>query len=73
MGVDGNEEVDNVAKQALKLSHIEIIIPLSKDVTVKIRTTINGKWQKLWNEEGRGRHLYCIQNQVGGERAHFGS
>lgn len=38
----------------------------------KIRTAIKGKWQELWNKKWQERHLYNIQNQVGGERGYFG-
>lgn len=47
------------------------IIPHRNEYSTKLRGKNVG--MKRENEEGRGRHLYHIQNQVGGERGNFDS
>lgn len=66
VGVVVNEEVDRLANEAMKLSYIEMNIPLCKEeVKAIIRTVVKGKWQVQRNEEERGTHLYQIQNKIG--------
>ena len=48
MGVKGNEEADNLAKQAL--NHSQIDVALSKtEIKVIIAKQIQEIWQKEWN------------------------
>lgn len=74
MGVKGNEEADNLAKQALNHSQIDVEVALSKtEIKVIIAKQIQEIWQKEWNEGTKGRHFYCIQGKVGSERRRFGN
>ncbi len=74
MGVDGNEEVDFLAKKALNHTQIEIKLALSKSEFKRvISVEVNKKWQKLWNSESKGRHLFQIQEYVGNERKGYGN
>lgn len=58
MGVNRNEQADQLAKQPLNLPDIEMDIPLSiEEFKAKIRTIIKRKWQKFWKKEERGRHF----------------
>lgn len=66
VGVQGNETVDKLAKQALKHMIVEVQIPLSKaEIKGIIKNQINKKWQEMWDRGIKGRHLYSIQKQVG--------
>jgi len=59
MGVAGNEEVDSLAKQAIKFQEIDIKIALSKtEIKSIIAKEIGKKWQKEWDSGNMGRHLY---------------
>ncbi len=58
VGVQGNETVDKLAKQAMKHMNIEVQIPLSKaEIKGIIKEHINKKWQEMWDREVKGRHL----------------
>ncbi len=74
VGVDGNEEVDLLAKKALNHTQIEIKLALSKaEFKRVISVEVNKKWQKLWNSESKGRHLFQIKEYVGKERKRYGN
>ncbi|XP_051548849.1 uncharacterized protein LOC127437749 [Myxocyprinus asiaticus] len=78
IGVEGNEVVDQIAKQALKHSDIELIVPMSKlEIKGLIKGAVKDMWQKKkfkkWDSENKGRHLYNIQRIVGSERRSFGN
>ncbi len=46
MGVEANEEVDKLAKQAFKHTEIDIQVTLSKnEIKGKIKEFINNEWQ----------------------------
>lgn len=65
VGIEGNEKVDKLAKEALKADQVEIKVPLSKsEVKVIIKDNINRRWQDKWDQEKKGRHLYRIQKEV---------
>ncbi len=69
VGVNGNEQVDLLAKKALNHPQIEIKLGLSKaEFKRVISVEVNKKWQKLWNSASKGRHLFQIQEYVGNER-----
>ena len=69
VGVKGNEQVDILAKQALKISHVDLQVPLSKaEVKSFIRTCAQNTWQEHWCMSETGRPLYNIQRHVGGGR-----
>lgn len=70
VGVEGNEEVDIIANQALKHPNVEMELSISKaEANGLIRTVVKSKWQELWNRESKGRHLYKIQEKVGAGRS----
>uniref|UniRef100_A0A8C1XU29 Uncharacterized protein n=1 Tax=Cyprinus carpio TaxID=7962 RepID=A0A8C1XU29_CYPCA len=74
VGVDGNEEVDLLAKKALNHPQIEIMIALSKAEFKRLITLeANKKWQDIWNSGSKGRHLFQIQESVGKERKRYGN
>ncbi len=65
IGVKGNEKVDKVAKKALKKEKVEMQIRISKaEVKCIIWEKVNHEWQEMWDNEGKGRHLYQIQKSV---------
>lgn len=69
MGVAGNEEVDRLAKQAIKFQEVDIKIALIKSIIAK---EVRKKWQKEWDSGNKGRHLYNIQG-TGLERRNIGN
>ncbi|XP_042577005.1 uncharacterized protein LOC122136668 [Cyprinus carpio] len=72
VGVLWNEIVDKLAKQALKFMNVEVQIPLSKaEIKGRIKEHMNKKWQEMWDNNLKGRHLYNIQKQVGKGRICF--
>lgn len=74
VGVDGNEEADILAKQAMKSVIVNIAVPLSKNEAKSIiRDKVIGMWQEQWDDGDTGRHLYNIQQLVGGSRSWNGS
>ncbi len=74
VGVNGNEQVDLLAKKALNHPQIEIKLGLSKaEFKRVISVEVNKKWQKLWNSASKGRHLFQIQEYVGNERKIYGN
>lgn len=74
VGIDGNEEVDILAKQALKLDEVNINVPLCKaEGKSIIQEKVIGMWQEQWDSNDTGRHLYCVQRNVGGGRSRDGS
>ncbi len=65
VGVKGNEQVDELAKRALKKGNIEMQIKISKaEVKSFIWEKTNQIWQERWDREEKGRHLYQIQKSV---------
>ena len=69
VGVKGNEQVDILAKQALKISHVDLQVPLRKaKVKSFSRTYAQNTWQEHWGMSETGRHLYNIQRHVGDRR-----
>ncbi|CAJ1057684.1 RNA-directed DNA polymerase from mobile element jockey [Xyrichtys novacula] len=68
-GVEGNEEVDTLAKQAVRAQTIKNSIPLGRaEGKSIIKTQMQRVWQEYWDINDTGRHFYRIQSQVGGER-----
>ena len=64
-----DEQVDILAKQALKVLHVDLQVPLSKaEVKSFIRTYAQNTWQEHWGMSETGRHLYNIQRHVGDRR-----
>ncbi len=74
VGVEGNQDVDKIAKQALKHNVIDLDIPLGKsEIKCLIKTAIKNMWQERWDKGNKGRHLYNIQKQVGLVRNSYGN
>ncbi|KAL2077914.1 hypothetical protein ACEWY4_025599 [Coilia grayii] len=64
-GVEGNEAADKLAKDATTATDVHLVIPLSRsEVKVLIKNNVSKLWQKEWNKEQRGRHLYQVQKQI---------
>lgn len=69
VGVEGNEQVDILAKQTLRIMNIDIEVPLSKaEVKTFIHKYAQTTWQEHWDLSDTGRHLYQIQRYVGDGR-----
>lgn len=67
VGVEADDVVDKLAKQALKNTEIDIQVTLSKnEVKGKIKEFMNNKWQEEWNCDNKGRFMYNIQQKVNG-------
>lgn len=64
-GIEGNEEADIMAKQALRSAVINIHVPLSCAEGKSLYCTTYSLWQEYWDASNTGRHLYNIQNKVG--------
>ncbi len=65
VGVEGNENVDILAKQSLKRQITDIQVPLSKaEVKTITKDHMRKTWQKNWDFSDTGRHLYSIQKHV---------
>ncbi|XP_038157609.1 uncharacterized protein LOC119794224, partial [Cyprinodon tularosa] len=74
VGVDGNEKADKLAKKALNHQQIEMNVFLSKsEMKTLITIETRKKWQTIWNNESKGRHLYQIQKFIGKERKRYGN
>ena len=55
VGGKGNEQVDILAKQALKVLHVDLQVPLSKaEVKSFIRTYAQNTWQEHWGMSETG-------------------
>ncbi|KAI2644871.1 putative RNA-directed DNA polymerase from transposon BS [Labeo rohita] len=73
-GVAGNEEADQLAKQAAAKEGIDMQILYSKsELKSIIKKKITEKWQSYWDKEQKGRHLYSIQSLVSKGRNSRGS
>ena len=65
VGVRGNEEADEMAKEALGKGAVEMNVGMSKaEVKSVIWERVNQMWQERWDNEVEGRHLYRIQESV---------
>lgn len=69
VGVEGNEQVDMLAKGSLKNKHVDLRTPLNKEEAKSIiRKYAQSVWQGYWDNSETGRHLYNVQRQVGAGR-----
>ncbi len=71
--MEGHEEADRLAKQALKHAQIDIRVSMSKTEVKGLIANEIKKWQKEWDSGRKGRHLYHIQEKVGLERREHGN
>jgi len=63
--VEGNEEADYLAKQNMGNQDIEIKIKYSRsEIKSIIKKQIPYKWQMIWDNEIKCRHLYFTQPQT---------
>ncbi|MCG8430697.1 MAG: endonuclease/exonuclease/phosphatase family protein [Candidatus Omnitrophica bacterium] len=63
IGIDGNENVDELAKVGLELTPTTMIIPAS-DYKSSVNRYVKNKWQQRWNDQTENK-LHAIQPQVG--------
>ena len=65
VGIRWNEKVDALAKAATRKDAIDVNLKLSKSEGKSIvwqNSVI--KWQQLWDQDTKGRHLYSISGRV---------
>ncbi len=61
--------MDLLAKQSLKSQTVDLQITLSKaEAKTIIKVHTQNIWQKYWDINDTGRHLYNIQSTVGVRR-----
>jgi len=61
----GNELADKEAKNSLSLENIYVFNPLYKeDIKTVCRTFLKNMWQKKWDNNPKGRHVYGINKTV---------
>ena len=66
VGVEGNEAVDVLAKQALSSGAIDVMVSMSKSEGKSlILTVMVQRWQDQWNRDTKGRHLFHVQGKSG--------
>lgn len=66
VGLEGNKDVDILAKQLLKSQTVDLQISLNKaEAKTIIQGQIQKAWQEYWDINDTGRHLYNIQKHVG--------
>lgn len=69
VSVEGNEQVDILAKQTLRIARVDMQVSLSKaEVKSFIKKYTQTTWQEYWDISESGRHLYQIQRHVGDGR-----
>ena len=57
VGVEGNEQVDILAKQTLRITQVDMQVPLSKaEVKSFIKKYTQSTWQEYWDISETGRH-----------------
>ena len=64
-GLSGNEIADSLAKQASLKNNIDIVVNKSRNEFLSETNEYYKKeWQKSWDTDEKGRHLYYIQRDV---------
>ena len=64
VGVQGNEEADTAAKDAINKNRSQINVPVCDFIPVLKQFTFE-KWQRLWNEEHENNKLKQIKPNIG--------
>ncbi|XP_014880361.1 uncharacterized protein LOC106941759 [Poecilia latipinna] len=65
-GIKGNEMADRMAKESTNRVKIDINVSFSiTEIKGTIKKKTRERWQKLWDEEKKGRWLYKIQKNIG--------
>ena len=69
VGIEGNESVDMLAKEALVNEDVELDIHISKaEAKSIVWGRVVAEWQQSWDEEQKGRHYYQFHSKVNGSR-----
>lgn len=66
--MEGNEDADLLAKQALSSQAVELNVQLRKAETAVIKSHVFITWREAWDFVETGRHLHSIQKQVSAGR-----
>ena len=65
VGIEGNESVDMLAKEALVNEDVELDIHISKaEAKSIVWGRVVAEWQQSWDEEQKGRHYYQFHRIV---------
>jgi len=65
MGVEGNEEADEVAKKAVQEERVQLDLQHGlPDYTEIINRSVKEMWQRSWDCERNGRAYYSVQKMV---------
>jgi kelch-like protein 2/3 len=62
VGIPGNEKVDRLAREAVRLPVTQVAIPQS-DFKAAVNKLVTSRWQRLWDEYPENK-LYQIQPKV---------
>ena len=74
VGVEGNEQADELAKRALTKEKVDMNIKFSRaEAKGVVWERVNQRWQARWDGEERGRHFYQVQKCVKGRSVGGGS
>ena len=72
MGVEGNEEADEVAKKAVQEERVQFNVQHgSPDYTEIMNRSVKEMWQNSWDCERKGRTYYSVQRMVEKERCDY--
>ena len=65
LGIEGNEQADELAKRALRKDRVDMNVRISKaEAKGIVWEMANLKWQERWDREEKGRHFYQAQHNV---------
>ena len=66
VGLEGNEDVDILAKRSLKAAEVDLDVCLGKaEAKAIIKNYCNKRWQEYWDTQEVGRSLHELQREVG--------
>lgn len=72
MGVEGNEEADEMAKKAVQEERVQFNLQYgSPDYTEIINRAVKEMWQRSWECERNGRDYYVVQRMVEKDRCKY--
>ena len=64
--IKGNERADRMSKASTNKLRVDINVSFGiTEIKSIIKQKAKERWQKLWNEEKKGRWLYKIQKRIG--------
>ncbi|XP_044765225.1 uncharacterized protein LOC123321604 [Coccinella septempunctata] len=61
VGIEGNEVVDELAKQASRMDIVECRIYSPRDLIPHIKSTMFAKWEGIYNTQTKAKHYKSIQ------------